>query len=97
MSCRPSDPLQRQVAELLVVRASGQWDADTRRYTLTLAQHTPPTPGQPDKAPQVIPIAVGLLATNSFLVFYAHFGRAYSLVALLAFLLLFLCLLLLLK
>ncbi|MFD0980768.1 aminopeptidase N [Tropicimonas aquimaris] len=30
-------------------------------YTLTLRQNTPPTPGQPDKAPLVIPVAVGLL------------------------------------
>ena len=29
--------------------------------TLTFAQRTPPTPGQPDKAPLVIPIAVGLI------------------------------------
>ena len=34
------------------------------RYTLTFRQETPPTPGQPDKAPQVIPIAVGLLNPN---------------------------------
>jgi aminopeptidase N len=33
-------------------------------YTLTFRQHTPPTPGQPDKAPRVIPIAVGLLNPN---------------------------------
>jgi len=33
-------------------------------YTLSFEQHTPPTPGQPDKAPQVIPIAVGLLGPN---------------------------------
>ena len=32
MSCRPSDPLQRQVAELLVVRASGHLDDQQRRY-----------------------------------------------------------------
>jgi aminopeptidase N len=31
-------------------------------YTLTLRQHTPATPGQPGKAPLVIPVAVGLLA-----------------------------------
>jgi aminopeptidase N len=34
------------------------------RYTLTFTQRTPPTPGQPDKRPQVIPIAVGLLNPN---------------------------------
>ena len=33
-------------------------------YTLTFRQMTPPTPGQPDKAPRVIPIAVGLLNPN---------------------------------
>ena len=33
-------------------------------YTLTFAQSTPPTPGQPEKNPQIIPIAVGLLAAN---------------------------------
>ncbi|APZ53884.1 aminopeptidase N [Salipiger abyssi] len=33
-------------------------------YTLTFKQHTPPTPGQSEKAPQVLPIAVGLLNPN---------------------------------
>ncbi len=33
-------------------------------YTLTFRQHTPPTPGQPGKGPQVIPVAVGLLGPN---------------------------------
>ncbi|MDE4134444.1 aminopeptidase N [Phaeobacter sp. QD34_3] len=33
-------------------------------YTLTFEQKTAPTPGQPDKAPRVIPIAVGLLGPN---------------------------------
>ena len=33
-------------------------------YTLTFKQATPPTPGQRDKAPMVIPIAVGLLNPN---------------------------------
>ncbi len=37
---------------------------DDGTYTLTFRQHTPPTPGQPDKAPQVIPMAVGLLNPN---------------------------------
>ncbi|WP_412506897.1 aminopeptidase N [Roseovarius sp. SYSU LYC5161] len=30
-------------------------------FHLHFEQHTPPTPGQPDKHPQVIPIAIGLL------------------------------------
>ncbi|MEX5512736.1 aminopeptidase N [Pseudophaeobacter sp. 1A09344] len=33
-------------------------------YTLTFEQSTPPTPGQPEKDPRVIPIAVGLLGPN---------------------------------
>ena len=33
-------------------------------YTLTFTQSNPPTPGQPDKAPKVIPISVGLLNPN---------------------------------
>ena len=33
------------------VAARGRWDAATRRYTLTLTQHTPATPGQADKGP----------------------------------------------
>ncbi|WP_299131809.1 aminopeptidase N [uncultured Amaricoccus sp.] len=31
------------------------------RYSLTLSQSTPPTPGQPEKAPLVIPVAYALL------------------------------------
>ncbi len=34
------------------------------KYTLTLSQSTPPTPQQPNKEPQVIPVAVGLLGPN---------------------------------
>jgi aminopeptidase N len=37
------------------------YDAAAQRYTLTVAQRTPPTPGQPDKQPVVIPLAMGLL------------------------------------
>ena len=33
-------------------------------YRLTLTQTNPPTPGQPDKDPKVIPVAVGLLNPN---------------------------------
>ena len=33
-------------------------------YTLHIAQTNPPTPGQPTKAPKVIPVAVGLLNPN---------------------------------
>ena len=46
------------------VRATGQYDADARRYTLTLSQSCAPTPGQPTKAPFVIPVELGLLAQD---------------------------------
>ncbi|GAB4356579.1 MAG: aminopeptidase N [Immundisolibacter sp.] len=39
-------------------------DAAARRYHLTLRQHTAPTPGQPDKQPLPIPVALGLLAAD---------------------------------
>ncbi len=43
------------------VTLSDGYDAASRRYTLTLTQHTPATPGQPDKKPLVIPVVMGLL------------------------------------
>jgi aminopeptidase N len=46
------------------VAASGRWDAEAGRYTLTLRQHCGATPGQPEKQPFVIPVAVGLLAAD---------------------------------
>ncbi|UWR08268.1 aminopeptidase N [Ruegeria sp. B32] len=44
------------------VKVQEDWVDGT--YTLTLSQSTPPTPGQPKKLPQVIPVAVGLLGPN---------------------------------
>ncbi|KRE17764.1 aminopeptidase [Bosea sp. Root381] len=41
--------------------ASGRYDADARSYTLDLAQSTAPTPGQRDKQPFVLPVALGLV------------------------------------
>ncbi|WP_404976862.1 MULTISPECIES: aminopeptidase N [unclassified Acidovorax] len=43
------------------VRATGQYDATERTYTLTLSQSLAPTPGQLTKEPVVIPVALGLL------------------------------------
>ncbi len=40
------------------------YDAATKRYSLTIRQSTKPTPGQPDKYPLVIPVAMGLLDGN---------------------------------
>ncbi|WP_301100828.1 aminopeptidase N [Propionivibrio sp.] len=43
------------------VTARGDYDAASRRYTLTLTQSCPTSPGQVDKAPYLIPVAVGLV------------------------------------
>jgi aminopeptidase N len=47
-----------------VVKASTQYDADARTYSITLAQSCPATPGQPKKLPFHIPVAVGLLGAD---------------------------------
>ncbi len=41
-----------------------EYDPDTKRYSLTIRQGTKPTPGQPDKYPLVIPVAMALLDGN---------------------------------
>ncbi len=46
------------------VTARGRYDAPTRTYTLALDQHCPPTHGQADKQPYVIPVAMGLLSRD---------------------------------
>jgi aminopeptidase N len=46
------------------VTARGEYDAAARRYALTLAQACAPTPGQAEKEPFLIPVAVGLLAPD---------------------------------
>jgi aminopeptidase N len=43
------------------LRVRGSHDPRARTYTLTVAQATPPTPGQPQKQPLHIPLALGLL------------------------------------
>jgi aminopeptidase N len=47
-----------------VVRARGTHDAKARTYRLDVEQSTPPTPGQPDKLPLHIPLAVGLVGPD---------------------------------
>ncbi|THF55389.1 aminopeptidase N [Pseudothauera rhizosphaerae] len=46
------------------LRAQGEWNGADGSYTLTLSQSTQPTPGQPDKLPLVIPVAVGLIGPD---------------------------------
>ncbi|HET9046108.1 MAG TPA: aminopeptidase N, partial [Casimicrobiaceae bacterium] len=47
-----------------VVSVAGHYDRKAKTYTLDVAQRTPPTPGQPVKAPFHIPFAVGLLGRD---------------------------------
>jgi len=46
------------------VTVSDSFDEATGRYTLSLSQSTPPTPGQPTKQPVPIPVAMGLLGPD---------------------------------
>jgi len=46
------------------VNAKGRYDAKTRRYSLTLAQSSEPTPGQPRKKPYLIPVVIGLVGPS---------------------------------
>jgi aminopeptidase N len=46
------------------VAARGRYDAHSRTYTLGFEQHGVPTPGQAEKLPHVIPMAVGLLSRD---------------------------------
>jgi aminopeptidase N len=43
------------------LRVTGDWDPEAGVYTLTVTQQTPPTPGQPNKGPLHVPLAIGLL------------------------------------
>lgn len=47
-----------------VVTATSVHDAAAGTLTLTLSQTCPPTPGQPEKAPYVIPVRFGLVGPN---------------------------------
>ena len=49
-----------------IVECRGEHDAAARTYTLHLKQTCPPTPGQADKEPFVIPFAVGLVGSDGF-------------------------------
>ncbi len=46
------------------LEVKGDYDAQTKRYALTVKQWTPPTPGQPVKLPLHIPLAIGLIAPD---------------------------------
>jgi aminopeptidase N len=46
------------------VTVAGEYDGAARTFTLHVSQRTPATPGQSDKGPVPIPIAVGLLGAD---------------------------------
>ena len=46
------------------MRVATEYDAAGRTYTVRASQSTPPTPGQAEKGPVPIPIAVGLLGAD---------------------------------
>ncbi len=46
------------------VKATSKYDEKSKVFTLTLEQEIPDTPGQTDKKPMHIPVAVGLLGPN---------------------------------
>ncbi|MEO8250439.1 MAG: aminopeptidase N [Burkholderiales bacterium] len=46
------------------VKGTSHFDAEARTYRIDFAQRCPPTPGQPDKEPFVIPVRVGLVAAD---------------------------------
>ena len=47
------------------LQARGVYDAETRRYTLTLRQSARPSAGQPAKLPVLVPVRMGLVAADS--------------------------------
>jgi aminopeptidase N len=47
-----------------VLECSDDWDPTSGTYELEVRQHTPATPGQPDKLPLHIPLAVGLIGSD---------------------------------
>ena len=46
------------------VNARGRYDAPSRTYTLSIEQSSLPSPGQPEKLPFVIPVALGLVGRD---------------------------------
>ncbi|BBU62997.1 aminopeptidase N [Methylosinus sp. C49] len=47
-----------------LVTVASDYDASAKTLTLSLEQSTPPTPGQSEKKPFVIPLALGLIGEN---------------------------------
>ncbi|MCC5856881.1 MAG: aminopeptidase N [Ectothiorhodospiraceae bacterium] len=52
------------IAGTPVLTVTDAYDPETQSYTLIVEQHTPDTPGQTDKPPMHLPLALGLLDRN---------------------------------
>ena len=46
------------------IKVAPHYDARANTYRLDITQTVPPTPGQPDKEPMVIPLALGLVGES---------------------------------
>jgi aminopeptidase N len=46
------------------ITVEDRYDPAARHYELTVTQRVPPSPGQPDKQPMPVPLAMGLLGPN---------------------------------
>ncbi|MBV9965897.1 MAG: DUF3458 domain-containing protein, partial [Alphaproteobacteria bacterium] len=46
------------------ITVEDRYDPASRQYELTVSQRVPPTPGQPEKQPMPVPLAMGLLGPN---------------------------------
>ena len=46
------------------IKVAPHYDARAKTYRLDITQTIPPTPGQPDKRPMVVPLALGLVGKN---------------------------------
>lgn len=57
-------PLWYRQAGTPEITVEESYDPDARSYELAVEQRVPPTPGQPEKLPMPIPIAMGLLGPN---------------------------------
>lgn len=47
-----------------IVKVSSNYNAESSTFSLKFSQEVPPTPGQPEKEPMFIPVAVGLLDSS---------------------------------
>ena len=46
------------------IKVAPDYDARAKTFTLDVTQTIPPTPGQPDKEPAIVPLALGLVGAN---------------------------------